>query len=395
MNLPALLGAAAAGSLALGVIAELVARRLLVQRDRWFVHRPFARRDLHVSREALPRLDPIATFRANRDGERGDPVPPAGTERWIVAGGSAAECYYLDQDAAWSAVLQRDLTERRGRRVHVGNVARSLIPTRTIAALLHRSLRHFEGLDGIVLMVGASDLVAWLERDTPAELPAPAPIEELDVSAYAEENPTGTFRWTHPKALALYRVARRTAARLSSSVQVRENAGASIAKHRARRAAATRLVDEVPDRTGLLDAYRRDLGVLIEVCRSFAPRVVLVRQPWLEREFTPDEAAELWNFGNRSPYRGEIDHYFTHRLISELMSDIDRVTDEVARDLHVESIGLRDVVPTDFEHYYDFLHNTPRGAEVVGRALGAHIANGGAADGGSPAGVEAGRTRPA
>ncbi|MEL6907773.1 MAG: hypothetical protein AAFP22_20365, partial [Planctomycetota bacterium] len=189
MNLPALLGAAAAGSLALGVIAELVARRLLVQRDRWFVHRPFARRDLHVSREALPRLDPIATFRANRDGERGDPVPPAGTERWIVAGGSAAECYYLDQDAAWSAVLQRDLTERRGRRVHVGNVARSLIPTRTIAALLRRSLRHFEGLDGIVLMVGASDLVAWLERDTPAELPAPAPIEELDVSAYAEENP--------------------------------------------------------------------------------------------------------------------------------------------------------------------------------------------------------------
>ena len=371
------LSAAVLGSVAALVGgAELLARAVLKRRDRWYVHRPYAHRKRHIATDVLPELDAVASFKANRDGERGGPVPPLSTERWLVAGGSAAECFYLDQGAIWSSVLERELGQlRSGAPVHVGNVARSLIPSRTIAALLARSLKHFDGLDGILLMVGASDLVRWLEDGAPEHLQDPVPIEDIDVARFAEENPTGTFGWKTPKRLALYRVARRVSARILKRADVRTNVGASLAGHRTRRASAKTMVDSIGDERGLLDAYRRDLATLIEVCRRFAPRVILVRQPWLDRDFSDEEAKQLWNFGQGSPYRGDVDTYYSTSLVADLMSAIDSVTAQAAAANDIEAIDLRATVPSDFDHYYDFLHFSPKGADVVGRAIARYLSS--------------------
>ncbi|MEE2939395.1 MAG: hypothetical protein VX460_03320, partial [Planctomycetota bacterium] len=117
---------AAAGVVAAGAAAELLARLVLVRRGSVFVHRPHARRRFEVSRDALPDLPSTVRFESNADGERAGPVPadPEGTLRVLVAGGSAAECYMLDQDAAWPAQLEARLQDDPGiaRPVHVGNV---------------------------------------------------------------------------------------------------------------------------------------------------------------------------------------------------------------------------------------------------------------------------------
>ena len=121
----------AAGLAAAGVTAELLARGRLARQGHVFVHRPHARRRFQVSREALPAMPSTVRFESNADGERAGPVPtdPEGTLRVLVAGGSAAECYMLDQDVTWPARLEAELREdpRIARPVHVGNVARSLI----------------------------------------------------------------------------------------------------------------------------------------------------------------------------------------------------------------------------------------------------------------------------
>ncbi len=362
--------AGVAGVAALGIAAELAARASLRRRQEWFVHQPHSRAEYRIATDVLPGLPECATFEANADGERGDAVPadPGGTLRVLVAGGSAAECYLLDQETAWPMVAQRKLNENGERPAHVGNIARSLIPCRTIDPLLARVLPHFHSLDVVVLMVGASDLVDWFEAKTPPELDS-APV---DIARYCAEHPQGPFAWT-PKSTALYRIARRLRVRLTRPVDRRDNAGASIAKHREMRASARVMLDATPDPRPMLHGFEQHLTALVRTCREHAQHVIIARQPWLDRTFTDAEAARLWNFGQGSPYRGALDTYYTHRLVRELMGEVDAVAAQVAEALGAPAIDLRAAVPSDFDHYYDFLHFTPRGAERVGEAVAACI----------------------
>lgn len=365
----------AAGLAAAGVAAELLARSRLARRGHVFVHRPHSRRRFQVSRDALPAMPSTVRFESNADGERAGPVPtdPEGTLRVLVAGGSAAECYMLDQDVTWPARLEAQLRDdpRIARPVHVGNVARSLIACRQIEAVLAAALPRFRSLDVIVLMVGASDLVSWFEARTPPGISR----DDVDVTRYCEEHPFGPFRWT-PKGSALYRVARRLLARLRGEEPLRMDVGASIVKHRAMRARAGTILHETPDPSPLLLSFEDDLRALVRTCLRHAPRVVVARQPWLDRDFTPAEETRLWNFGQGSPYRGELDTYYAMDLVRALMTRLDEVAARVAIEEGVEEVELRSAVPSDFEHYYDFLHFTPAGAQRVAAALAPVIAAG-------------------
>ncbi|MEM9380226.1 MAG: hypothetical protein AAGB93_09795 [Planctomycetota bacterium] len=360
--------AALLGLAALGVGAELAARASLRTRDAWYVFQPYSRAEYRLDAKAVPTLPERVRFEANGDGERGDPVPadPAATLRVLVAGGSAAECFLLDQDDSWPLVVQRELNAREGvvRSAHVGNVARSLIPCRTIDPLLQRVLPHFRGVDAIVLMVGASDMVDWFEAKTPPSIDG----ANVDIARYCAEHPRGPFGWS-PKTTALYRIARRLRVRLTRPVDRRENVGASRGKHRIMRANARTMLDETPDPAPMLEGFREHLTALVRTCRQHAQHVVIARQPWLDRVLTDEEERLLWNFGQGSPYRAELDTYYTIRLVRELMGRVDGVAAEVAAAEDVPAIDLRAEVPSDFEHYYDFLHHTPKGAAAVGRAV--------------------------
>ena len=95
------------------VAAELAMRAWLVRQGRYYVWAPGSRLRMELDRDALPSLPPVVHFYVNRDGERGDdpPADPDGNYRILVAGGSAAECYFLDQDKTWPAVIQHVLDE--------------------------------------------------------------------------------------------------------------------------------------------------------------------------------------------------------------------------------------------------------------------------------------------
>ncbi|QDV06947.1 hypothetical protein Poly30_24650 [Planctomycetes bacterium Poly30] len=363
------LGAAAAFAL-----AELGARAWIRKRDRWYIHQPFSRRHFTIATDVVPQLPGEATFEANADGERGDPVPehPESVLRVLVAGGSAAECFLLDQKDTWSAALQDELRRRPqlGQGVHVGNVARSLITCRKINAILARVVPRLRSLDVVVLMVGASDLVDWFEAKTPPV------IEEgpFQLADYVAEHPEGPFGWK-PKTLALYQIARGLNVRLRRPVQVKKNVGATIAKHRAARAATKNLLMETPDPAPMLNAFETHLRALIETCQKSAKHVVVAQQPWLDRDFTPDEAKRLWNFGQGSPYRGALDAYYDIDLVRSLMERVDEVAVKVADEMGAARVDLRRFVPSDFDHFYDFLHHSPKGAKLVGAAIADKIAS--------------------
>ena len=90
-----LIGVSAVGT----AIAELFARSHLKRNGEYFARKPDTTTILEVDLETLPTLEKRTRFAVNGAGERGD-EPPASwddTMRVLVAGGSAAECYLLDQ----------------------------------------------------------------------------------------------------------------------------------------------------------------------------------------------------------------------------------------------------------------------------------------------------------
>ena len=352
---------------------ELLARRAFRRRGRKYVWTPFKRAELAIDREALPELPERAEQRFNADGERGAELPRGACYRILVAGGSAAECYLLDQAASWPERLAAELRAAGPRAgfgaVHVGNVARSLVSCEYITRILAELLPHYARLDAIVFMVGASDVVFWLEQGTPAQL------EEgrLDDAYVFAELPDGPFGWSLRHS-ALRRLVERALARAGRRVERRERAGKRLIELRAMRARAE-IIDQVPDPAPLLAYFEKHFRLLLARAKASGARVLVARQPWLERDFTPAEEARLWNFGRGRPYQEEVREYYSHRVVDALLAAVDASAVRIADELGVEHVDLAAELEMSFAHFYDRLHFTPAGAAAVGAALARRLAS--------------------
>ncbi len=362
-----------AGTLTAGLAAtELLARAHLRRRDQWFVHAPGARTENTLHTAAFPRLPPRVRIQGNREGERGGELPgqPEDLYRILVAGGSAAECYMLDQGHTWPMVTQNILNGTGGRRrlAHVGNVAASLMPCRSITRVMAKVLPRLRSVDVVVLMVGASDLVDWFEQKTPDVISETS----ADVEHFCAEHPAGEFSW-RPSGTALYRIGRRLKNRLLRPVHRKTSVGASRLKHREMRARCENILTEAPNAAPLLSSFRSHLTALIRTCEANAGTVLLARQPWLDKDLSPEEELQLWNFGLGSPFRGTPEAYYSIKVVRQLMGELDRVALEVAEATGVAQLDLRPEVPSDLDHYYDYLHHTPLGAQCIGAAVAARL----------------------
>jgi len=363
----------------LAVAAELAARAWLRRSGRYYVWPPFARLHMTTDREAVPELEPVIRIEFNRDGERGGPPPEdaQATYRVLVAGGSVAECWFLDQASAWPQVIERSLNSapalaRLGvARVHVGNIGRSLVACEHVDRMLERVLPRYNRLDTIVLMVGASDLVHWLEKGTPARIDR----DDIPLDALFSQHPEGPFGWT-PHTLALRRVASAAVRRLLRPVGRRRNVGRRISRARDARNRATETIGQVPDPSPMLDRFESHLRSLLATARKGAKRVLVARQPWLEKEFTPEEEKRLWMFGAGRIHADRVHAYYAHELVWGLMRQVDERVVRVTRELGVEAIDLMPVVPPTFDLWYDEMHHTAEGCGRIGAALARAILDG-------------------
>lgn len=351
------------------VFAELWVRRFYQRRSAAWPLEPNSRVVAEIDCETLPSLDPIARFFVNADGERGAPLPSDWTRvyRVLVAGGSAAECFYLDQDKQWPSVVQRVLTENAAKigveRAHVGNIARSMQRCDYVAWMLEKMVPRLPRLDAVVLMVGASDLVTWLQAGCPSVVAA----SSNDPDYCFQQHDFGPFAWT-PSQLALRELVKRVRNRFFPRELRRLRAGKTFAKHRAMRAAG-KLIHETPPTGPMLANYEEWLRRTIEAARSTGARVLVLRQPWLQKRFTPDEEKLLWNFGRGKPYEQHVEHYYEIGLVHRLLAEVADVSERVALDMGAEVCELRTRLEPSFEIFYDTLHNTPKGCEAVGQLV--------------------------
>jgi hypothetical protein len=196
------------------ILIETASRWWLRHRSRYAVWPPHMRQEIRLARDVFPELEPRVRFDINSDGERGAEAPRErqGLYRVLATGGSAVECFALDQPSSWPAALERLLSEpaslRRlggGRqRVHVGNIGHSGVGGAELDLILERVLPQYEKLDLILIMVAASDVYHWIEEGAPPTQPATRVPENLLFAA----DPRKPIGWK-PTRWALAEVVRR------------------------------------------------------------------------------------------------------------------------------------------------------------------------------------------
>jgi hypothetical protein len=360
---PTLTGLAAAPA-----AAELAARLWLRYLSRTYVHEPFARQQVTTDPRVLPRQSPRIRYDVNSLGARGA-EPPSGrgrTFRVLAAGGSAVECFMLDQDDSWPERVGRllgrpeNLARLGADRVFVSNIGKSSLTADALCYLLPRVLPRHAPLDVLLVMIGVSAVNYWTSIGTPSQLPPTEP-PWLYLSWHSEQ------RWgwgPRPKALA--ELARRWRHLLTRSVQRRENTGRTLAQWRRYRAEAREVRDNFGCPDEWLGRFEQALGRIVELSRPYARRVVLVSQPWFDKTNpTPEEEGLLWHGPVGDPRYEVTEVYYSHRVLCELMRMTDAATVRVGRAHGAEVIRPAEALPASVETYYDHFHFTVRGAALL------------------------------
>jgi hypothetical protein len=225
-------------------------------------------------------------------------------------------------------------------------------------------LPRYGRLSAIVILVGASDVLRWLEEGAPARPSSRVPVDELFAC-----HPERPFGWT-PGALAAVELARRARLRIQRPEQVHTRTGHWIGKARAMRARAKVIHATMPDPGPMLAHFEKHLHRVIVRARAHAGRVVLVRQSWYGKEpLTAEELAHMWHGGVGQAWREEVTTYYSVEVTAKLMALLDASAARVARALDVDQIDLMSVLDPNLSTYYDFFHLTPFGARTVADAV--------------------------
>jgi lysophospholipase L1-like esterase len=365
---------AAALAAALVVAAELGCRWWMRRYTRYYVWPPGMRLEVRQDPNVFPDVAPSVRFEVNGDGERGSAVPAVdGLYRILVAGGSSAECYALDQATSWPGVLERllnggnSLRALGARRVHVGNIGHSGVGAPEVDMILERVLPNYAHLDAIIVMVGASTIYHWLEDGAPAARESSVVPEQLLFGRH----PGQPFGW-RLRAWALVELARRLRQRLLHPVDVKENAGSWLVAGRKMRAEASEIRTVVPDPSAVLRQFEHHLRRALRRAMTRAPRVLVVHQPWFHREeYTPEEEGQFWHGGIGKPWKEKVSVYYSLGVINRLMSLIDARVAAVAEELGLQHVDLRPQLNAGLRHYFDHDHFTPEGAAVAAEAIAA------------------------
>jgi hypothetical protein len=357
----------------LPIVIERAARSWIRRRGDYYVLPPGLRLRLRPDADVFPELERHTRFDVNADGERGDEVPRVkGLFRILVAGGSQPEGYLLDQETTWPGVLQRllqtpgSLARLGASDVHVGSIARSGVGAEALSLILERVLPRYPRLHVIIVLVGATDVLRWLEHGAPSEMP---PVLASEVFRC---HPEARYGWT-PMQSATVELLRRARRRWLRPLAMHDHAGRWVGQARAMRTRAKVVRTALPDPAPMLDQFDRHFRRLLRRASAHADRVIVVRQPWCDGAYSPEQAAHMWHGGVGQAWRSDVTTFYSFDVVNTLMSSIDARAASIADRLSIEQVDLMPVLDGNLVNYYDCFHATPAGAKVVATSVAATV----------------------
>lgn len=353
------------------LVAEWAARWWIRYRNEYYVFAPGSRIILNLDQTAMPGFPPVH-ITVNGEGERGPELPArdASLYRILVAGGSAAECYFLDQPDSWPGQMQslleqpQSLSKLGATRVHVGNIGMSSVAGEALQLIFEKVLPQMGKIDAIVIMVGASAVLNWMQQGTPS----PPRFSAPDLNECFMKHPAHDFPFS-PKRTALMELARRFRDK-RKPVKVRDGVGKWLIKARQMRMNATEIRTSTPDPSPVIENFVRYFNEAVRLAKGKASRVIVMTQPWFQKEkYSVEEEALFWNGGAGDVITQEVKSFYSHEVIFELMKRIEDAVIKVAAAQGVESFNVRTALEPGKENYYDHFHFTPAGSAKVARMV--------------------------
>jgi lysophospholipase L1-like esterase len=356
------------------VLGEYLARWGLWVQHKYCVWRPYFRQESGLDAQAFPNFPSPARFFVNRDGERGSEVPRHAPSlyRALVAGGSAVECYALDQELSWPAVLQRilerpeNLKKLGATHVHVGNIGKSGVGSEMLSFILRHVLQRLPRLDVIIIMVGATDAVQWLHAGAPL-IPPAVTIESIEKQLGC--HPRGPFG-PQLRRTALAEVAHRIYRAVLRPTLRHQGYGSRLHRVRQMRANALEVRTAVEHPEVVVNHFECHFRNVLRTAQARTSRLIVARQPWLtEPETGKQEWEQLWHGAVGYVFHEEVRVFYSTQVVCRCMELIDECATAVARELGVECYELRSAIEPSFRSYHDLFHFTPSGAAAVAGIL--------------------------
>ena len=340
--------------------AELFTRRYL-KGTRYFVRVPNSIERLELDYETHPNLPSPISFSCNQYGERSLHQTPSAFHI-LCAGGSAVECYMLDDLSSWPILLEGKLNAMHGGVASVSNIGRAGVDSVTLEKILRRVVTQEPKPKMCIVMVGASDVLRWMEEGAPSDKTCPS----LEVSGCFSFHPEHRFRWTL-KALALSEIVRRIR---RPRRETRTSALQWYRKARLMRKNAAVVIHDAPPCEHVIGAFQNAMRSIATLLRDNNIEPIFAVQPWCDKEkYTDEELALFWHGGRGKAYRGEVNEYYSVQVINTLMKRISDRTVQLASELDLQAVDLRKSVPNEAPYYMDQFHLTPAGADRVADAL--------------------------
>jgi lysophospholipase L1-like esterase len=336
--------AVVAVSFIMTLAAAEVVFRILMPRSIFnprFGLRPHQRLELQVN---LPGITPGGMLTTNMWGFRGEEPP----EEWddyltiVTIGGSTTANYYLDDSLTWSNVLQQGLREIDPR-VWVGNAGIPRHSAETHALFVREVLSSIRP-DVALFLVGANDMGPFRSRQVNEErLPD-----------------SGIRTWLFGRSMTLQLLYKIKKAYIDGAPVIT----GTVDPYFVEEPLTVReppFPDDLHDILADPDFYRERIRTLIHECRSLGILPVFMTQPRLydDTEYWRGIlACQIWTGGQNVEVSAATNWRMQQTLNSDLL--------EVCRQEDVGAFDLAGEIPHSRDYFYDSMHMTEKGAELVG-----------------------------
>lgn len=310
--------------------------------------------------DGLPGVHGENRFSTNNMGFRGDGLlipKPAAEYRIFIVGGSTTESFYLDDEDALSAVLQRELQASSSREltIKVYGAGKSGDNSDDHISMLTHRIVHLEP-DLIVVFSGINDLSAAIRGYDYLHYEQSRPLQfstGLLLRLMATE-----FQFGRRFYYLLKRIAPPTEQELLADIRLKSNYRGKV---EARRKAPIAGHEPRTD----LRSYEDNLLTIVGVAKAHKITLVLMTQQTTWNS-TVDPSVDQWQWFHPgdSAYRAD--------LMDRAIEFLNNVMRDVARDHNVPLYDLAAQMPKTLQFFYDDVHFNITGARAAGIGL-AHV----------------------
>jgi lysophospholipase L1-like esterase len=317
-----------------------------------------------------PGIEGVSHFVANSLGMRADEIPPGAKRSILVFGGSTAIDVYLDQPKMWSHLVQDKLNATPGQpKTWVGNIARPSLATIHNLLEFDRNVPSLPHMDMFVNLVGVNDFQIALRSSY---------LRKLTL----EDNLNWTFT-VRPRSgwrnrFALYRFYERIKdwwKRSRNSVVLTEYATIFAEWRSCRQSAPKENLVDLPNLDDGLANYRSNLNKLIDRSEAYHAPMIFLTQPTLWKEqMAPEDEALLTagGVGGRDDWCTK-KIYYSPAALARGMKMFNDVLLDVCDKRKIFCIDLAARVPKERRYFFDDMHYSEAGAQLVSDVVAACI----------------------